>query len=233
MKKVLVVAFLAFTLVSCATQAPSGGGIPIDLVPMYGGMNRNADPGLKEGDEQFIAGVTREFGTREKASAEFVETGFQYFRSNDLANAMRRFNQSWLLNPDNPEAYVGFASVISAQGKACEATRLMEKALALNPPEVQGIYPDAGSMFALCGASDKSLSPTEKLNVLRRSEEIFAIAEQVEPNKAYVYDQWATAYFWRGQLAEAWTMVKKQRAAGGVPDEEFLQLLRSEMPEPN
>jgi hypothetical protein len=43
---------------------------------------------------------------------------------------------------------------------------------------------------------------------------------------------WATAYYWRGQDAEAWSMIAKQRAAGGQPTPRFLELLNEKMPDP-
>ena len=46
-----------------------------DEVPMYGGMDRTAYPELKAADEKFIADVTREWGSREKAAQAWVEQG--------------------------------------------------------------------------------------------------------------------------------------------------------------
>jgi len=68
--------------------------IPIDQVPMYGGMDRSAVPELKSGDESFISSVVAEFGSREKASNAWVNRGFTLYQQDDLAGAMRRFNQA-------------------------------------------------------------------------------------------------------------------------------------------
>jgi hypothetical protein len=43
---------------------------------MYGGMDRSVLSELKAADDKLIEGTTREFGSREKASAAFVERGF-------------------------------------------------------------------------------------------------------------------------------------------------------------
>jgi Tfp pilus assembly protein PilF len=206
--------------------------IPIDQVPMYGGMDRSTIPELKAADEKLIADTTNHYGTREKASTAFVNNGFAYYQRDDLANAMRRFNQAWLLNPQNPEVYAGFGSVLHDKGRNCEAMQMMEKAIALNPPTFQGIYPDAARIITLCAVSDKDLSAEAKLKLLERSESLYKKAEEIEPNKRYVYGSWATAYYWRGQYSDAWAMVTKERAAGGKPNEKFLELLREKMPEP-
>src|SRR5438067_5904966 len=102
---------------------------PIDQVPMYGGLDRSSNPDLKAADEKLIEETTRHYGSRAAASAAFANQGFAYYRRNDLQNAMRRFNQAWLLNPDNPDAYWGFASVLSDQQRFCEGTKHMETAL--------------------------------------------------------------------------------------------------------
>lgn len=222
----------ATLLLSLSTSLRADGQVPIDQVPMYGGMDRSAIPELKAADEKLIADTTNHYGTREKASAAFVGNGFVYYQRDDLANAMRRFNQAWLLDPKNPEVYAGFGSVLHDKGKNCEAMQMMERAIALNPPTFQGIYPDAARMVALCAVSDKDLTAEARTQLFERSESLYKRGEELEPNKRYVYGSWATAYYWRGQYAEAWAMVAKERAAGGKPGEKFLGLLRDKMPEP-
>jgi hypothetical protein len=76
--------------------------VPIDQVPMYGGMDRAAVPALKAADEKLIADTTQHYGSRAKASAAFVDAGMNYYYHDDLAAAMRRFNQAWLLPTDLP-----------------------------------------------------------------------------------------------------------------------------------
>ncbi len=227
-----IAALVTAFLLSFSPLLRANGQIPIDQVPMYGGMDRSRIPELKAGDDKLIADTTNHYGTREKASAAFVNNGFAYYQRDDLANAMRRFNQAWLLNPQNPEVYAGFGSVLHDQGKNCEAMQMMEKAIALNPPAFQGIFPDAARLIALCAVSDKSLTSEPKLKLFERSESLYKKAEEIEPNKRYVYGSWATAYYWRGQYSDAWAMVAKERAAGGTPNEKFLGLLREKMPEP-
>lgn len=227
-----IAALVTAFLLSFSPLLRANGQIPIDQVPMYGGMDRSRIPELKAGDDKLIADTTNHYGTREKASAAFVNNGFAYYQRDDLANAMRRFNQAWLLNPQNPEVYAGFGSVLHDQGKNCEAMQMMEKAIALNPPTFQGIYPDAARLITLCAVSDKSLTSEPKLKLFERSESLYKKAEEIEPNKRYVYGSWATAYYWRGQYSDAWAMVAKERAAGGTPNEKFLGLLREKMPEP-
>jgi tetratricopeptide (TPR) repeat protein len=209
-------------------------------------MDRSKVPELKAADEKFISDVTAHFGSREKAAARWVNQAYAFYHQDQLGMAMRRFNQAWLLNPDNPEIYAGFASILHEQGKPCDAMKMMEKALALNPPTFQGIYPDAGRIVTLCAISDKTLSPSAKGELIARSEALYEKAEKIEPDKRYIYSSWATAYYWRGQYSDAWRMVAKARAQGigngavvglpsgavDKPSEHFLNMLRAKMPEP-
>jgi tetratricopeptide (TPR) repeat protein len=100
---------------------------------MYGGMDRSKVPELRAADEQFIANVTSLFGTREAAARAEVEQGFKFYKQNNLAMAMRRYNQAWLLDANNPEIYWGFSLVFQDQEKYCEAVPLVEMCYATAP----------------------------------------------------------------------------------------------------
>lgn len=233
-------------LSGCLATSPVNQGTRIDEVPMYGGIDRSRISELKAGDEKFISDVTAQFGSREKASVVWVNQGYKFYKQDQLGMAMRRFNQAWLLNPNNAEVYAGFGSILHDQGKSCDAMEMMEKALTLNPPTFQGIYPDAARIVALCSISNKTLSPGAKAELTARSEALYKKAEEIEPDKRYIYSSWATAYYWRGQYSDAWRMVAKARALGtgsgaiaglpsgaaNEPNEHFLNMLRKKMPEP-
>jgi tetratricopeptide (TPR) repeat protein len=221
---------VALALFGCATALPPAAS-PIDQVPMYGGMDRSAYPDLRAADETFIRGVTKEFGSREAASRNFVNYAFELYRKDDLARAMRRFNQAWLLNPNNAEVYWGFASVIHDRGDFCQSIMMMEKAIELGISPDRGFLADAGLVASRCALTSETLSPTEQKRYLEKSEQLFQRSEQEDSNRAYVYGTWARAYRDQKKYSEAWQMVGKQRSAGGNPDERFLSLLRSEFPE--
>jgi tetratricopeptide (TPR) repeat protein len=223
---------IAMFVAGCAANSPPQR-TRIDEVPMYGGIDRSAYPDLKAGDEKFIADVSRVWGSRENAAMAWVDQGYRFYYQDDLALAMRRFNQAWLLDPGNPEVYWCFASVLHDQGYNCERMRMIDLALDRNPPTQKGFFPDAGRIVALCAISDPNLTDKAKSDLLNRSEDLFRKAEQVEPDKGYVYSTWATAYYWRGQYRDAWSMVAQSRAARGSNTKQFLDPLRAKMREPS
>ena len=207
--------------------------IPIDQVPMYGGMDRNAISELRTGDENFVASVVAEFGSREKASSAWVNRGFTLYQQDDLAGAMRRFNQAWLLNPNNPEVYWGFASVLTDQQKFCKALKMVETAESkgfLQP----GFLPDAGLIYTGCSIEDKALDPVVRKKYLDRSEELFSQAfASPAVKKEYTLFHWARAMYGRGDYVGAWDKVAQYRKEAGKEfDPRFIRSLSQKMPEP-
>lgn len=233
MRKCLVLVVLGSVFLTGCLATTSGGprGTGIDQQPMYGGIDRNTNPQLKAGDEQFIAGVTKEFGSRENASDRFVEQGIRHYYQNNYSMAMKRFNQAWLLNPRNPEAFWGFAIVYHDEGKNCEAKDMIDRAveLKLNKPIALA---DAGRIYTLCAVSDESLNQTTKEQFFTKSEELYKMAVAAAPNNDYIHGSWATAYYWRGDYARSWEMVAKARRLGYEFPSQFINLLRQKMPEP-
>ena len=218
----------------------------IDEVPMYGGMDRSKHPQVKKADDDLIANLTKEFGSRAQAADAAISTGFSYFKQGKLGMAMRRFNQAWLLDPEKADVYHGFASVLHSQRKYCEANDMMEKAFSKNPSiampsesyfALQGFYPDAARISTLCATHNKDLSLEEKKQLFARSLSLLEKGDELLPDtakfrKAYLYSSWASVYYWQGEYEKAWVMVKKEKDAGGSPSREFLDRLNQKMPEP-
>jgi Tfp pilus assembly protein PilF len=223
-----IAALVATLLVCLATHASAQ---PMDQLPMYGGVDRTADSSLKAADEKLIADTTKHYGSREKASQAFVGNGFVYYNRDDLVVAMRRFNQAWLLDPHNPEAYWGFGAVLHDKGKNCEAMLQFQKALSFGR-YIEGMNPDAARITTLCALDDKTLSAEARDKLVATADALYEEALTKDPNKGYVHGSMATARYWRGQYAEAWEAVKLAKANGNKLPENFLKLLRAKMPEP-
>ena len=230
----LVWVLIAATVVvggCAATTSGTSRGSGIDQQPMYGSIDRQSNAQLKAGDVQFIAGVTKEFGSREKASEMYVEQGIRYYRQDNYSMAMKRFNQAWLLNSNNPDVYWGFGIIYHDEGKNCEAKQMMDRALGLNLSKLIAIA-DAARIYTLCAASNVSLDQGTKSQYFSKSEELYRQASSISPNNDYIYGSWASALYWQGKYVEAWEKVAKQRSLGGTPPAQFINLLRAKMSEP-
>jgi hypothetical protein len=205
--------------------------MPIDQVPMYGAMDRSRIPSLKKGDENLIKNGIKGFGTREKAADAWFSVGWNFYRSDDLQNAMRRFNQAWLLNPHDPKPFWGFAMVLHDRGKAIEAEKHVAKAFALGLRDATFLA-DYGRISTVAIVEDPNLPADTKAAYLKTSDEMYALAEQADPTNEYLYASWSTAMFWRGDYPRAWEKIHKQRQLGGQPNQNFIKLLSGKMPEP-
>lgn len=231
------IALALVVLVSCATPQPprpqpqqqSTDGS--DELPMYGGQNRRSIPELKAIDDALIQATAKEFGSRGAASERFVAQGFRYYFQDDLSNAMKLFNQGWVLDANNPNVYWGFASVLNDKQDFCEARKMLERAIELGLLRPEGLA-DAGRLNALCAVQGGAVDAATKSAFLKRSHGLYTQALNASPDNAHVYGSWATASYWTGDYPTAWKYVKKQRALGGKPSERFIKLLTDKMREP-
>ena len=109
MKLLLTTILTLAILSSCDSQS-----IKIDNTkPMYGEVERTKE--YKEIDEEFIQDCLKQFGTIDSSVAVQIDNAWRYYYNNDLKTAMKRFNQAWLLNPEYPDSYFGFASLLESQ----------------------------------------------------------------------------------------------------------------------
>ncbi|MCL2076570.1 MAG: hypothetical protein FWH15_09095 [Betaproteobacteria bacterium] len=145
---------------------------------------------MEKADEDLIAGTSATFGSRENASKMFVERGYKLYNEGKVGMATRRFNQAWLLDPNNPMVYTGFAAVLQAQRKHCEAMSHMEKSLLIDPRVRQGIYPDTAQIITVCAFNNKALSQKEKEEHFIRSENLFKAAEAHELSESPQPEGW-------------------------------------------
>ena len=210
--------------------------VPIDQIPMYGGIDRLKNTELAAGDIRLIEDATKEFGSKREASQAFVDRGFRLYQSNDLVGAMKRFNQAWLIDESNPEVYHGFGSIIFDKGQNCEAMELLSMALGKDwgdrTQNQPGYLADLGMIISLCAYTKGHRKWGSKKALIKKSNKTFKDSENLIKSP-YLYDKWWQALYWRGDYKEAWAKVQKMREAGGFPHPVYLNALRERMPEPS
>ena len=134
---------------------------PANEQPMYGGVAKPA--ALVEADQHFIETVLKRGYTRAKGSDDAVTTGWNYFFQKDLATAMKRFNQAWLLDPDNGDAFHGFALVLMERDHDSAGADMMFKTGEAKSRQSPGIYLDYGRFLLL------QKRPTEAIVQLQKA----------------------------------------------------------------
>jgi len=200
---------------------------------MYGYPEAVKTEAQKKADEDFIKSATAAEGSREKASRAFSFWGIEYEGKGDAANAIRRYNQSWLLNPNYYGPYWGFGSLLLAQGKAAEAAIHYEKALSLIDVDraKPRLLSDASTAYTAQGitATDK-IKSTEFFG---KANSLLNEAIKLDPKFGDGYRTWAKSLYAEGNYIKAWEMVKNSRGLAGKDlSSDFINTLSQKMPEP-
>lgn len=227
----IVVIIFMLVVTGCISVVTDPRLRSVDQLPMYGGMDRALVPELKKADEAFIEGTSSAFGGRERAAKLWVEKAFAFYHRGDLDTAMRRFNQAWLLDPNNPEVYWGFGAVMHDRGMAFGAYDMEIRAYNLGFRD-PGFLADLGRVAALRTVEAKDLSPAKRAAFLAESEAFYEEAAKSGDKLAYVYKSWSHTKYLVGDYAAAWVKVKAARATGATADASFLAMLAKQMPEP-
>eukprot|EP01037_Dinobryon_pediforme_P000913 gene913-920_t len=74
-----------------------------------------------------------EYGNAIKTKEHLVKLGFTYLSNGDVKTAMERFNQAWLLDPKNENAYWGYGAIYGYFNDYDTAIAEYDKGLLINP----------------------------------------------------------------------------------------------------
>lgn len=209
----------AFLYSSAHAQTP-------DQQPKYG--RTSGDSALSAGDEKFLTETDARFqGDRNKASAEFASRGWTALRQGKGEEAMRRFNQAWLLQNNNGNALWGMGQIEANRGNASESLKLFGEANRMIGFE-QDFAVDYARALSLAGVKlgDKKL--------LDEAFKRFAQLQMRAPKNTLNLQNWAIALYYTGQYATAWDKIKAAQATphGAEVDKKFIADLQRKMPRP-
>ena len=128
--------FIASILAVLAVNSARAQSLPLNQLPMYGEVEKTEK--LKTSDTSFIAAIEQQYSSRKEGAKQVVLSGWSYWQKQDRATAMSRFNQAWLLDPENGDAYHGFALATAERGGSpTDVERLFK--LAVSKPLVAPI----------------------------------------------------------------------------------------------
>ncbi len=238
LKNILYVILVALMLSACASSYRAIIGTdnnPINLIPMYGHPEIVKTEGQKDADDRFIKTVSDNSGSRKKASKEFAAEGGRYLQKGDTANAMRRFNQSWLLDPANYLSYWGFAAVLLGQDKAAESSIHFDKALSLIDDDKQKprLLVDSAKAYAKQGGALMKTNNVKSGEFFGKANSLIEEALTLDSQYGNAYRYGALIYYYQGNYKKAWEIVKRSRALDAydfAPN--FIEALSREMKEP-
>jgi len=152
---------------------------PINELPMFGNQEKTA--AQKAADTELIRGIEKLGYSREAAADKAVRQAWLYWRKGDLASAMKRFNQAWLLDPENGNLYHGFAIItFQKNGPVPEVEQYFRLAVSKTKVSARA-HVDYGRFLWTQDRFEESISRLEK------ALEISATIPGARPNMAFVY----------------------------------------------
>jgi hypothetical protein len=104
---------------------------PINELPMYGHLTKTA--AQKRADREYIEFMTKDGRSRSEAADIAAKAGWDFYYKGDHVTAIKRFNQAWLLDPDNQLALWGFAGICRDRDQLRDAITYFELAIEKGP----------------------------------------------------------------------------------------------------
>jgi Tfp pilus assembly protein PilF len=146
-------------LICCLLAAPAFA-VPLNEQPMFG--NQSKTPEMLAADRKLIEDSAK-FGSRAENSDRSVAVGWQYFsQKKDVATAMKRFNQAWLLDPDNGDAFHGFAIMVMERDRDEKAADELFRQGIAKPRQSPGIWLDYGRFLVMTRRPTDAIAPLRK-----------------------------------------------------------------------
>jgi Tfp pilus assembly protein PilF len=197
------VATLAPTLAAAAETVEVVPGVqvtkrtysaPINEQPFFGFAAKN--PEEKAADDKFVSAIVEATGSREKAFDETTLRGWRAINAGKIKEAAVRFNQAFLILPEQSRVYHGFAVVAQARFNDLDAADEFFRIALERPNPVKALKADYGRF----------------LLVAKRPRDAQSVLEQAVKDAPDFGDAWtnlAWARFQNGDAAAACTAAEE------------------------
>jgi tetratricopeptide (TPR) repeat protein len=207
---------------------------PNEKLPMFGQPGIVRSDALKERDEAVIREAALRYGNRSAASRALAAEGWTAARRGVFDVAMNRFNQAWLLNPKNYQAFWGFGAILSERGKLVEALEQLETARSLIDDNAQraALLSDMGAVCSEYAARMSSSRALERAQFFIKANNLFTESLENNPNFAAGWREWAISLYEQERYSEAWVKAQRAQELRAEPfPENFLAKLREKVPQ--
>jgi tetratricopeptide (TPR) repeat protein len=211
--KLSIITILFILLASIAVARP------INELPMYGGEH---DPTV-ERNPAF--------------SRDATKLGWKYFYKGELDTAIKRFNQGWMFDRENPEVYWGFGLIMgkratqeSPEINLNESIRFLKIATEKAPQDSR-IMSDLAFSNTILGYFYKSQKSNKKLAKIHfdKAESLFNKAYKIDPNYPPIIGQWSFLHFYSGDYKKAKNKAEKAISMGYEYSPAYLKDLNNKL----
>ncbi len=206
---------------------------PLNILPMYGAPYRSKTEKQKQTDAKFIRSIMTDMGTREKGAIAFSNYGWVELKKGNEENAMRRFNQSWLLNPEYYQPYWGFGFIVKKSNMK-KASTFLEKSIKLVDNEIDKakILTQLGELYSLQSFVSKKSDPIASKELYKKSTLAIDSALKSNPKYGGAYKRGAIDAYAEGDYERVWGIIRKAREHKSYKfSPKFITALTKKMPE--
>lgn len=120
---------------------------PVNEQPFFGFAAKTAEQ--KAEDEKFVAAIINASGTREKAFEEITKRAWIAIQGGKVREAAVRFNQAFLVSPNESSIFHGFAVIAQARFNDYEAADELFKIALKQPHPVKALKADYGRLLLM------------------------------------------------------------------------------------
>ncbi len=120
---------------------------PSNEQPFFGFVAKNAEQ--KAADEKFVRAMLDAVGTREKAFEEATKRGWRAISKGNAGEAAQRFNQAYLLAPEQSGVYHSFAVIAQMRFRDNDFADEMFRIARKQPNPLKSLNADYGKMLLI------------------------------------------------------------------------------------
>ena len=172
-------------------------GVDINFIPLFGNFIKTEAQQVE--DQLFLSDCDNQFKSRAEGSEFFSKMGWDYLSDGDKNTAIHRFNLSWLLNPDNVDAYWGLGVIEFQSVNFPNAIKLMNKGLEISKEPNYVLMVDLATVYIKTALNNPNsmIETANARNLLTKSLEI-------QPKYTSAYMQLTLVNIIENKLDEAW-----------------------------
>jgi tetratricopeptide (TPR) repeat protein len=184
--------------------AQAAGAADLSLLPKFGSASKSQAE--RAADAKLLAAIDQQYGgDRKRAAQDAATRGWIALRARNLDEAMRRFNQAWLIDPNSGQALWGMGAVQGLAGKTPESLDLFREAEPLMGDDID---------FAVDSAltSGRAAAQSKEPEKIQEALDRFARLHQRAPQHALNLQNWAIMLSELGSYEQAWEKIQLAQA---------------------
>ena len=170
--------------------------------------------------------------TNKANSKSAAELGWKYYYSGDLDTAIKRFNQAWMFDRENVDAFWGFGLIMGQRAGNEDTEKNLRESIKYlgiantKTPKNARIMVDLAFSHTILGdyLLNKKKNATGEFNTARV---LFQQAEKLEPKYPSIYSNWSVMEFYAGNYSTAKKLLAKSKMLGFKPDPAYEKDLES------